>query len=525
MVRPLPASTYFKPAEANDPGRPKRRETDHPADARPRNITTRRHVLAENTAQNRVSTLYMSPTTPGSPYLQQSEMQSPSQAPVRFGNIAQSIELPTQVKPVETNPDRVIYSMPSSHGYPPEDRETEDRRTYRSVQQNLHENPQVTKRRRLEAVDAQFLERRTGPHGLQETVLIPIGHADNYGSTVRRIDEPESFRPPRSQEARPLQRIVYLDQRDAPVFQHGPSESDRGVSYSIDSPSHRQFLVSSQQPPFHSFSAIVPVEILSTRLHTEIPRHGSLQNASYGTSTPYVSLPREAPRASNIDASGSERGAVQSSVVGGGLQLSLGESPRSKGQRVQQESSSHGRQGIRAEQPERYNLPRPPTVVHVDRPRRYLPLERSFEELRPVLESTSASNFTEPGHRASYTQEPIYIESPKAIPGTRPLHRQEESSPCRATDVCTAARNTRAIHDISRYRPSVGFGLCLAKGRMKLMLQQIPGSPMLNTHPGHQPRPIRGENMYSPVIRVPSYGREPQRVFDKHTGRELIVLE
>lgn len=405
----------------------KRLESHHPLDARPGDMIKRHHALAENGNQNRVSNLYMSPNTPGSPHIQQSEMASPSQASLRFENIAQSIESPNRVRPAENHSERVIYSMPSPRVYRPEDMEIQDRSTYRRLHQNYDEGLQATKRRRLEAGDTQFPLRCNGPNDLLETILIPIGHADNHDSVARHNDESNTAgRAPRSQDARPLQRIVYVDQRDAPVFQFRPTESDRGASYSIDSPRHRHFPLSPQQLPFHNFSATAPVETLSKRLIPESPRHGSLQNASYGSSTTYVSLPREVPRASNVVASGSVRGAVQSSSLGRALQPSFGENQSSREHWLQREGSPHIRQEIRVDQPERSKLERPPAVAHADKPRRYLPLERSFEELRPMTESTSSKNFVEPMHPSSYTKEPIYIESHEVVSKTRPLHQQEE---------------------------------------------------------------------------------------------------
>ncbi|MCJ1243502.1 hypothetical protein MMC30_000699 [Trapelia coarctata] len=435
----LPSSNHFRPAEVSES---KRLEPHHSADARPGDMIKRRHVLADNVNQNRVSTLYMSPNTPGSPHMQQSEMRSPSQAPMRFENIAQSIESPNRARPAEIYSDRVIYSMPSSHGYHPEDIAMQDRSTYRRVHQNFDEGPQATKRRRLEAVDTQFSIRRNGPNDQQETVLIPIGHTGSHDSVVRHIHEPNSAgRVPRLQEARPLQRIVYVDQRDAPVFQFRPTESDQSASYSIDSPRHRQFLLSPQKPPFHSFSATAPVEPLTKRLPPENPSQGSLQSVSYGASPPYVSLPREVPRASNV-ASGSERGAVQSSSLGRAPQPSFGETLHSKEHWLQREGSLHMRQEIRAKQPERYTLERPPAAVHADRPRRYLPLERDFEEQQPMVESTSANNFHEPKHPSSYTKGPMYVDSHEGILRTRPLHQQEE--------VRLAEPSRFVQHDITR---------------------------------------------------------------------------
>ena len=423
----LPSSNYFRPAEVSESSQPKCLESYHPVDARPGDLIQWRHGLAENVNQNRVSTLYMSSNTSGSPHLQHSEMPSPSQGPMLFENIVQSIEPPNRARPAEIHSDRLIYSIPSSHVYHPKDMEAQDRSTYRTAHKNLEGDAQTTKRRRLEAVDTQFPIRHNGPNNLQETVLIPIGHAAHHGSVIRHVDEAKSAgRDPRLQEPRSLQRIVYVDQRDAPIFHFRPTESDPGASYSTDSPRHRQFPISPQQPPFHTFSTTVPIETLSKRLIPESPRHGSLQNASYGTSTPYVFLPREVPHASNVVASGSERGVVQSSSLGRAPQSSFGENLPSREHWPQEDGSPHIRQETRAKQPERYNVNRPPAVVQADRPRRYLPLERPFEELPPTMGSTSANNFVKSKYLNSFTKEPMYIESYEGVSRTRPLHQPEK---------------------------------------------------------------------------------------------------
>jgi hypothetical protein len=427
VIHPLSSSNHFRPAEANKSGQLKHRESHHPADDRPVDVVKKRLVLAESTNQNRVSTLHMSPTTPRSPHLQQYEMHTPPQAPMRFEKIAQSIESPTQAKPAEIHSERVSYTMPLSRVYHPEDMEMQDRSTYRRLHQNRGEGSQATKRRRLEALDTEYAIRRNGPDDLQETLLVPIGHADKHESAVRRNNVPEpADRASRLHDPRPVQRVVYMDQRTTPMFQYRPTESDRGVSYTIDSPRHHQYLISPQQPQFHTFSATAPAEVLSQRLPTENQRQGSLQNASYGPSTPYVSLPREVSHASNVVAVRSERGAAQNSSLSRAYPPSFGEGPPSTGHWVQRDASPHIRQEIRIEQPERYYLQRPSVAVHPDRPRRYLPLEKSFEELRSVAESTSVSHFVESEHPIAYNKAPVYVESREASSRTRPLHRQED---------------------------------------------------------------------------------------------------
>jgi len=428
VSHPLSSSNHFKPAEAKESGQPNRREPHHPADARPVDTMKRRLVLGENINQNRVSTLHMRPTTPRSPRLLQYEMQSPSQAHLRFETIAQSIESPTQVKPAEIHSDRVSYLMPSSSVYHPEDMEMQDTSTYRRVHQTFGEGSQATKRRRFEAVDKERPIQRDRPDDLQETLLIPIGHTDKHDSVVRRNDVLEpAGRAPRLHDARPVQSFVYMDKRNAPVYQSRPTESNRGVSYTIDSPRHRQFLISPQQPQFHTFSATAPVKVLPERLPTENQRHGSLQNSSYGPAAQYVSLPREVPRTSNVVASGSERGAAQNSSSIRAPQTSFGEAPPSRGHWLQREGSPRIRQEMRFGQPEHYYLQKPTAAVHVDRPRGYLPLERSFDELRPVVKSTSSSSFVELKYPIAYNKEPVYIESRETVSRTRPPHQQEDS--------------------------------------------------------------------------------------------------
>ena len=357
-----------------------------------------------------MSSAYMSPRLRNSSRFQPLEIQSPSRDSSRFESVAQSIETPIHDASRSFYSVPVNHPLPSSYDYPVGHVDSEDWNKYTVAQQNLDGVQQTTKRRRVEDVDSRSLRQHNGPNDLQRTMLIPIGNTKRLDAVAqqqavfRRVEEQESaVMPTHSHSARPAQTIVHLVKRDDPASHYYPTESDHDISFRTDSPRQRQVLNSPQKSHSRVFSTTV-FEVPSERPAPEHIRHGSVYTLPYARSAPYVSLPREIPYASDIVASGSERRGVPGAVLTGHAQnynAVFGQTSQLRGNLMSEEIQPRVRPEDGIEQPTRLSTYNGQTESSVHRARRPLPLERSFEELKPTWQRLSRNEANDTKYRNS----------------------------------------------------------------------------------------------------------------------------
>ena len=226
--------------------------------------------------------------------------------------------------------------------------------------------------------------------------------------------------------------------RDDPASHYRPVESDHDISFRTDSPRQRQVLVTPQKSQSRVFSTTV-YEVPSERSPPKHVRHGSVFALPYAHYAPYVSLPSEVPNASHVVASGSERQADSGAAVTGhtgNYSSVFGQTSQLRSNLLSEEIQPYIRPEDRIEQPIHPSTHNGQTESSVHRARRPLPLERSFDELRPAWQRVSMNKTNETPYRDSYTgtaNANFVMGEPQSPSGLQTIYTQDGLSSAKAT--------------------------------------------------------------------------------------------
>ena len=319
--------------------------------------------------------------------------QRPPQSPtLRAENVVQSIEQSSHsmsqnqqaIRASYTHsPTQVHYSYPSEMQRGP---------VFYHVDQNMNDEPQLVKRRRITEGHDKIHDPSVLHNDLQRSLLVPVCRSQRYELSDRTPHmlprtnglEP-SVRTERPQDGREAYGISQLESRDSPVYQ--PIYTEHVYSSGTQVPRHGQILMTQQQPSSH-VSSRSPVEPVVHRAVLDFDEHRSIQNVSYVPRSSYVSSPRQDLRTSHAIAYDVNRPTAQASTLwdenGRVLKPVFGQTSEIKGYLPPYSVIPQMKPRTSAELSGIYLVRESPVHIQTRRPRKALPLERSFEHLQPI---------------------------------------------------------------------------------------------------------------------------------------------
>ncbi|MCJ1431914.1 hypothetical protein MMC27_001270 [Xylographa pallens] len=351
------------------------------------------HTYVENGREDRTNTLRMNITPYEQVRVPNRSNQRPPQSPtLRAENVLQSIEQSSHSMsqnqqaippPYAHSPMQVRYSSPSEVRRGP---------VFYHVDQNTNDEQQLVKRRRITQGNDKMHDPSVLHNDLQRSLLVPVGHAHRYEfsdrtpNILRRIKGLEPFvRTERPQDRREAYGISELEPRDVSVYQ--PIYPDHVYSSGTQVPRHGQILMTQQQSSSH-VSSRSPVEPIVHKAVPDFDEHRSVQNVSYLPRSSYVSLPRQDLRTSHGIAYDVNRQTAQVSTPWDENERVsrpvFGQTSEVKGYSPPHTVIPQMKPRISAEQSGIYLVRESPVQTQTRRPRKALPLERSFEYLQPI---------------------------------------------------------------------------------------------------------------------------------------------
>ncbi|MCJ1401739.1 hypothetical protein MMC11_004956 [Xylographa trunciseda] len=436
----------------------------------------------------------------------------PQSPPSQAENVLQSIEKPIYSLSHIKHSERPLYAHSPVRVRQLDNFEPRREPDFHRVRQDLNEEQQLVKRRRTN----QGHDKMHDPNNdLQRSLLIPVSHTDRHEFSDRapdmlhRINGSGAFvETDRVEGAYAMHKIVEFNQENVP--RHGPLHSEHVPSNRTYVPRHGQVLIP-QQKTSSCVSAMPPVERL---VYTTVPKfdeYHSAQNVSYVPRSSHVSLPRTShviadhvnrrttqgllPWDENVRTSRPVFG--QTSEVKGNLPP-YGVNPQLKS------LSSAEQSGI-------YLVRESPMHIQANRARRLLPLERSFEQLRPVRERV-------PGVETDRLEDSLEDNVFDQVIGVTDIPKSQIPWPQ------IHLQRDLTLDHVGHGEKQRPFDTSLHQGNRVHEMYQSSVEPRRKPYLKEVSREMISE-FHEPMVRIPSLSEQRRLVLDKRTGREVIVLE
>ncbi|MCJ1392242.1 hypothetical protein MMC18_005109 [Xylographa bjoerkii] len=485
-------------------------------------------VYVEYEREDRVSTLRMNPTSYEQFWMPNYSNERLPQSPnSRFENVLQSIEKPTHFTTQNQQSDRPLHTDAPVEVRQFDRFETPRETVFYRQDRNVDDEQHLVKRRRINRGHDNMHDLNPIVNDLQRSLLIPVRHTDKYEFSDRepvmlhRVDGAEpSFRTERPESARAVHRIIEFDQQNMSAYR--PNHTEHVSSYGIQFPRYGQVLVPQQQSSSH-VSARSSVERLVQKPFPDFDERRSVQNLSYVPQSSYVSVPRQDLRTSYVNSDAlNRRTAQQSPPANENVRFTrpaFGQTSGIKKYLATQDvipqvkpQTAAGNSGV-------YLVRESPVEIQESRERRLLPLERSFEQLRPVRERThnrEVDKIEGPFRDDVFDQAITFKNTPRSqVPW--PQTQLQYGAEQRSYDMPMHKENWWA--SAINYRSSITD---LPYSIHKTYRYDV--ESQRNTHVKEVSRDIISE-LGRPVARVPSLGNQQRRVLDKQTRKEVVVLE
>lgn len=305
-----------------------------------------------------------------------------------------------------------------------------------------------------------------------------------------------------------VQRVVELDRQN--VSHYRPLHTEHVSSNRTNVPRHGQVLIP-QQKLASCVSARSPIEHPVQTTVPNFDEYRSAQNVSYVPRSSYVSL----PRTSRVIADDVNRGTAQGSPSWDeNVRISrpvFGQTSEMKKYLLPYGVVPHVPPPSSAEQSGIYLVRESPVQIQTDRARRLLPLERSFEQLRPIRERG-------PGVEMDRLEDSLEHNVFDRATGVKNMPTSQIKRP-----QIHLQRNLPLDH-VGHGEKQRSFDNSVPQANRVHAIHQRDVEPRRNTYLKEVPREMISE-CHQAEVRVPSFGHQRRRVFDQRTGREVIVLE
>ncbi|MCJ1283832.1 hypothetical protein MMC26_003163 [Xylographa opegraphella] len=258
--------------------------------------------------------------------------------------------------------------------------------------ENMNDEQQLSKRRRIHQGHYNLNDLNPLHNDLQRSLLVPVDHTHEYEfwdgkpNMIQRINCLESsVRNERPQDAREPYRISELEQRDVSAYQPIHPEHDYPSGTKV--PHHGQILVTQKQPSSH-ISVRSPVKPVVQKAVPDFDELFPIQNVSYLPRSSHISLPRQDLRTSHAIAyelnDPTAHGSPQWDENLRVLRPVFDQTSKVNGCQPSHNAISQTKPRTSAEQSGIYLVRESPMQIPLRRSRKALPLERSFEHLRPI---------------------------------------------------------------------------------------------------------------------------------------------